>query len=103
MRNTIAPREGKISELPLAFRTKVADALAARKRDPSFLLSAEEPPVAPILGGNDAPEHKYPWFAHVLYVFLGDPNFYILCGGSVYNKRTVITAAHCIEDDPEQE
>ena len=87
--------------MPPALRNRIADAFTTRGRDSSHLRTNEIPDVAPIIGGADAAEYKYPWFTHVLYASY-DEDFQYYCGGTVYNERTVITAAHCVEDDPDQ-
>ena len=89
------------NSLPLALESAIADALSARGRDSDFLITGETPEVAPIIGGRDAPKFKYPWYVLVFYLFYGTNSGYY-CGGTVYNERTIITAAHCAERDMEQ-
>ncbi|XP_058839014.1 transmembrane protease serine 9-like [Topomyia yanbarensis] len=43
-----------------------------------------------IIGGKEAPEHKYPWMVALYY-----KNKFI-CGGSLINELYVLTAAHCV-------
>ena len=54
------------------------------------------PTAAPIVGGQDADVNEYPWQIRLEY----DGDFY--CGGSIINNKTVLTAAHCVVDDPKQ-
>ena len=54
------------------------------------------PTAAPIVGGQDADVNEYPWQIRLEY----DGDFY--CGGSIINNKTVLTAAHCVIDDPKQ-
>ena len=42
-----------------------------------------------IVNGEDAVLGQFPY--QVLWAFEGN----VLCGGSIYNKSTIITAAHC--------
>lgn len=87
--------------LPLSLRNAIAEVLSARGRDSDFLVTGGTPEVAPIIGGRDAPEYKYPWYVLVIYIFYGTDSGYYF-GGTVYNERTIITAAHCAESDMEQ-
>ncbi|XP_031783595.1 chymotrypsin-2 [Nasonia vitripennis] len=52
-----------------------------------FALTAHAAPR--IVGGSDAPDGKYPY-----QVSLRAPSSH-LCGGSILNKRWILTAAHC--------
>lgn len=47
-----------------------------------------------IVGGSDTDIERHPWQAAMF-----DSDFYY-CGGVIINERRVITAAHCLEDDP---
>ena len=50
-----------------------------------------------IVNGEDAEQGQFPH--QVLWTYDGR----VMCGGSIYNKSTIITAAHCcylFEDDP---
>ena len=49
-----------------------------------------------IVGGQNADKDEYPWQIMLKY----DGDFY--CGGSIINNRTILTAAHCVIDDPRQ-
>lgn len=50
-----------------------------------------------IIDGNPASRGEYPWMVSLHY----KGNF--VCGGSIFNARTIITVAHCVVHDPEQE
>ncbi|XP_053593018.1 chymotrypsin-1-like [Microplitis demolitor] len=52
-------------------------------------------PVARVVGGGDAPDGKYPY-----QVSLNVLNSHI-CGGSIIDKRFILTAAHCVVKIPE--
>ena len=55
--------------------------------------------VSNIVGGNIAKIGEYPWMALLGYDspnVAGNEIFYV-CGGSLINKKYVLTAAHCID------
>jgi secreted trypsin-like serine protease len=57
----------------------------------------KRPSVSAIVGGVDSIPNSWPWAAAIYETSTSDPNnpkFY--CGGTILNKRYIITAAHCI-------
>ena len=86
-----------VDSLPNSLRSAIANALLARNRSLGALGISDTPDIAPIIGGKNAVEHKYPWYTLVLY-FPYDSIYSYLCGGTIYNERTVITAGHCADD-----
>ena len=49
-----------------------------------------------IVGGDEAEENAYP-FVISLRAKYGN-QYYHICGGSIYKKNYIITAAHCVEE-----
>ena len=47
-----------------------------------------------IVGGNEASQGEFPWQVYFRWVTGGKPRFAV-CGGSLIEKRWVVTAAHC--------
>ena len=48
-----------------------------------------------IVNGTEVqPPHKYPWIA-----FLESHKGFVACGGSLLNKRVILTAAHCMDKE----
>jgi len=47
-----------------------------------------------ILGGNKASPGEFPWQVYFRWVTEGKPRFAV-CGGSLIDKKWVVTAAHC--------
>ena len=45
------------------------------------------------MGGSESTHGSYPWMA--MLKIKGRVGF--ICGGSIINNRTVLTAAHCVE------
>ena len=92
---------GKVGSLPNGLRVALANALLARNRSTGALGMIETPDIAPIIGGTDAVEYKYPWYALVMYIWNdGDVGYF--CGGTIYNEKTIITSADCLYYDVDQ-
>jgi secreted trypsin-like serine protease len=53
--------------------------------------------VPAIVGGQEAEVNSIPW--QVLIVHVVYPNFYPICGGTIIGPSTILTAAHCLEDN----
>lgn len=49
-----------------------------------------------IVGGQPAPIGAYPWQVSLVVAGIADPVDGHFCGGSIYNARWIITAAHCV-------
>jgi len=45
-----------------------------------------------IVGGEKADDHEFPFAAALIR------GRFVFCGGSIINKRYILTAAHCVED-----
>lgn len=50
-----------------------------------------------IIGGRDAPLGAWPWQVS-LQVFVSGIGYRHICGGSLINNNSVLTAAHCIRN-----
>jgi len=51
-----------------------------------------------IVGGVETEVNEYPWMAQMLYKSY--KKFIHWCGGSIINKRWILTAAHCVNFNP---
>jgi hypothetical protein len=52
-----------------------------------------------IVGGAVAPEGAYPWQVSLSVSWIADPGQGHFCGGSIYNTKWIVTAAHCVVDN----
>lgn len=58
------------------------------------------PSVSPIVGGYDAEPNSWPWQVALFQRGKRDPTkHYFICGGSILNRRFILTAAHCVVRD----
>lgn len=55
-----------------------------------------EPTEKKIIGGKPALENQLPWQVSLDVSFIADPYAAHFCGGSIYNERWIVTAAHCV-------
>ncbi|XP_063989271.1 chymotrypsin-1-like [Diachasmimorpha longicaudata] len=52
---------------------------------------------ARVIGGLDAPDHKYPYMVSLRRRYpSGRPDFHF-CGGAILDKHWILTAAHCVQ------
>ena len=53
--------------------------------------------VAPIVGGESAVPNSWPWAVAIFQRSSRDPTKrQFICGGSIINRRFIMTAAHCV-------
>ncbi|XP_047506076.1 trypsin, alkaline C-like [Pieris napi] len=58
-------------------------------------VSAVQPRFQRIVGGSVTTISKYPYAVAMLYSRSGSGTFYLNCGGTIINNRSVLSAAHC--------
>lgn len=49
-----------------------------------------------IVNGTPAADGAYPWQVSLTVSWIADPGRAHFCGGSIYNERWIVTAAHCL-------
>ena len=49
-----------------------------------------------IVGGKPAAPGEYPWQVSLVVSWIADPNQGHFCGGTIYNNKWIVTAAHCL-------
>jgi secreted trypsin-like serine protease len=49
-----------------------------------------------IVGGIAAPDGAHPWQVSLTVSWIADPGQAHFCGGSIFNDRWIVTAAHCL-------
>lgn len=52
-----------------------------------------------IIGGKLVSDGQYPWLARLGYTTKIKGRYVYLCGGALVNKKFVITAAHCLQNN----
>ncbi|XP_015792587.1 phenoloxidase-activating factor 1 [Tetranychus urticae] len=52
-----------------------------------------------IRNGNKVKNHKYPWLTHIRGYEDRETGIFYQCGGSLIDKKHIITAAHCFEKE----
>ena len=56
----------------------------------------QQPPIQPIVGGQEALKDEYPWQILLKY------DDRLRCSGSILNELTILTTAYCVDSDPSQ-
>ena len=49
-----------------------------------------------IVGGKPAAPGEYPWQVSLVVSWIANPNQGHFCGGTIYNNKWIVTAAHCL-------
>lgn len=56
--------------------------------------------VDQIIGGTAAPKGTHQYFVHLRMYPVGATNYSTTCGGTLINSKTIMTAAHCVDQGP---
>jgi secreted trypsin-like serine protease len=70
------------------------------QRTVEAFLNGDEPKI---VGGRVAPDNAYPWQVSLVASLIADPYRGHFCGGSVYNAKWIVTAAHCVRGNQPQD
>ena len=72
------------------FPTRRLDGSLTYSRLPSGLADLQ------IVGGTEVTANEFPFIITLQKKRSNSDDYYHLCGGSIYNEKFIITAAHCV-------